>query len=227
MSVARQTTETIRADFDRIAPLARAGWDHNAHYHDFLLRQVPEHCSRALEIGCGAGEFTRLLAARAGEVVAVDLSPRMIRLARERTPSQTNIEFVCADVMGCQLADESFDCVATLTTMHHLPAEAALRKIAKALKPGGVFVCLDLYRRSGAGDLLSDALAYPSSALLRLAKTGMLRAPKELREAYEEHGRTDSYLTLPQVGRACAEAMPGARARRHLLWRYSVVWEKG
>ena len=47
MSVARQTTETIRADFDRIAPLARAGWDHNAHYHDFLLRQVPEHWERS------------------------------------------------------------------------------------------------------------------------------------------------------------------------------------
>lgn len=221
-----QTTETIRSDFDRIAALAGEGWDHNAHYHDYLLGQVPGRCADVLEIGCGAGEFSRLLARRAGRVVAVDLSPRMIRLARERSKPHTNVEFVNADVMSYQLPDGQFDCVATLTTLHHLPAEAALRKVRKALRPGGVFVCLDLYRRDGLRDLLQDCAAYPAAVLLRLLKTGRPRPPRAVREAYAEHGKTDTYLTLSEVGRVCAEVLPGARVKRHLFWRYSVVWKK-
>ena len=221
-----QTTETIRSDFDRIASLGGAGWDHNAHYHARLLARLPPRCGRALEIGCGAGEFSRLLAARAESVLALDLSPRMIRVARERSKAHPNIEFAVGDVMAREFADGEFDCVATLTTLHHLPAERALRKIAKALRPGGVFVCLDLYRRSNFGELLLDCAAYPLSLLLSLSKTGRLRPPREVREAYAAHGRTDAYLTLPQVKRICAEVMPGALVRRHLLWRYSVVWKR-
>jgi len=221
-----QTIESIRSDFDRIASLTGAGWDHNAHYHARLLARLPRRCGRALEIGCGAGEFSRLLAARAESVVAVDLSPQMIRVARERSKQHPNIEFVGGDVMAREFADGEFDCVATLTTLHHLPAGRALRKIARALRPGGVFVCLDLYRRSSVGGLLLDCAAYPASLLLSLSKTGRLRPPREVREAYAEHGRTDAYLTLPQVRRVCAEVMPGAVVRRHLLWRYSVVWQR-
>jgi ubiquinone/menaquinone biosynthesis C-methylase UbiE len=150
----------------------------------------------------------------------------MIRLARERSKLQANVEFVNADVLTCQLPDEHFDCVATLTTLHHLPAERALERIKKTLKPGGVFVCLDLYRRSNLSDLLFDCVAYPANLLLRLLKTGRPRPPREVREAYARHGETDEYLTLSQVERVCAEVMPGARVSRHLFWRYSVVWRK-
>jgi ubiquinone/menaquinone biosynthesis C-methylase UbiE len=222
----RQTTKTIQSDFDRIALLPEAGWNHNAHYHARLLNRIPARCGRALEIGCGTGEFSRLLAARAESVLAIDLSPQMIRLARERSKLHPNVEFVNADVLTYQLPDEHFDCVATLTTLHHLPAERALGIIKKTLKPGGVFVCLDLYRRSNLNDLLFDGVAYPLNILLRLLKTGRPRPPREVREAYAMHGETDEYLTLSQVGSVCAEVMPGARVSRHLFWRYSVVWKK-
>ena len=226
MGRSRQTVESIRSDFDRIALLPDEGRGHNAHYHRQLLARVPARCREALEIGCGAGEFSRLLAGRAERVLALDLSPQMVRLARARSESYPNIDFVNGDVMTRQFPDGHFDCVATLTTLHHLPADAVLRKIAKALKPGGVFVCLDLYRRSRVGDLLFDAAAYPASLFLSLLKTGRPRPPREVREAYAEHGKTDAYLTLPQVRRVCADVMPGALVRRHLFWRYSVVWKK-
>lgn len=227
MSRSKQTVETVRSDFDRIALLPEAGWDHNAHYHGYLLGQIPERCRQVLEIGCGAGEFSRLLAGRAEKVLAVDLSPQMIRVARERSEFYPNVEFVAGDVMAQPLPEDHFDCVATLTTLHHLPAEGVLRKIRETLRPGGVFVCLDLYRRSGPVDLLFDSLAYPAGLMLRLMKTGRPRPPREARAAYAEHGRTDTYLTLRQVRRLCADILPGARVRRHLLWRYSVVWRKG
>ncbi|HYP52910.1 MAG TPA: class I SAM-dependent methyltransferase [Pyrinomonadaceae bacterium] len=226
MRQSRQTPESIQSDFDRIALLTDEDWNHNAHYHGYLTSRIPERCRRILEIGCGTGSFSRLLARRAEKVVAVDLSPQMIRLARERSKLHPNIDFVNADVMTCQFPDNHFDCVATLTTLHHLPVETVLGKIRKTLKPGGVFVCLDLYQRSGLNDLLFDGVAYPASLFLRLIKTGRPKPPGEVREAYAEHGKTDAYLTLPQLERACADIMPGALVKRHLFWRYSLVWKK-
>ncbi|MFL6230754.1 MAG: methyltransferase domain-containing protein [Pyrinomonadaceae bacterium] len=222
----RQTPESIRSDFDRIALLPDDAWDHNAHYHQFLISQIPPRCRHALEIGCGTGEFSRLLARRAGTVLAIDLSPQMIRTAEARSKLYPNIEFVNGDVMTHHLAANQFDCVATLTTLHHLPAATVLRNTSRALKPGGVFVCLDLYQRSSFGDLLFDGVAYPTNLFLTLLKTGKPQPPREVREAYAAHGQTDTYLTLPQIARICAEVLPGALVRRHLFWRYSIVWKK-
>jgi hypothetical protein len=61
---------------------------------------------------------------------------------------------------------------------------------------------------------------------LRLVKTGRLRESTEARVAWDEHGRGDSYITISQVRRTCAKLLPGARVRRHLLWRYSIIWRK-
>jgi hypothetical protein len=44
--------------------------------------------------------------------------------------------------------------------------------------------------------------------------------------AWAEHGRTDQYRTLSQVRQSCAMILPKAQIKRHLLWRYSIVWKK-
>jgi ubiquinone/menaquinone biosynthesis C-methylase UbiE len=226
MSQSRQTLDSIQSDFDRIALLSDEDWNHNAHYHGYLISRIPEQCRQILEIGCGTGEFSRLLAGRAEKVLAIDLSTQMIHLAREYSKPYPNIEYVSGDVMTYQLPDNQFDCIATLTTIHHLPIEPILRKIRKALKPGGVFVCLDLYQRSSLSDLLFDSVAYPANLFLRWIKTGKPRPSKEVRQAYFEHGKTDTYLTLPQIKRICADILPGALVSRHLFWRYSIIWTK-
>lgn len=206
--------------------LAEEDWNHNAYYYRHLIQHIPEQSREVLEIGCGTGEFSRLLAERAENVLAIDLSPQMIRAAKERSKLFPNIDFIPADAMTYQLPNNHFDCIATLTTVHHLPIEDFLGKIKSALKPGGVFVCLDLYQRSSLSDFLFDGVAYPVSPLLRLIKTGNPRAPREVREAYDEHGKTDSYLTLPQIKQICARLLPDAQITRHLFWRYSVIWKK-
>ncbi|WP_239094534.1 hypothetical protein [Planotetraspora silvatica] len=40
-------------------------WDHNAHYHRWILRQLPRSFDSALDVGCGSGDLARLLASRA------------------------------------------------------------------------------------------------------------------------------------------------------------------
>ena len=221
-----QTLESIRADFDRIALLPSDTWDHNSHYYMYLLSHIPDGCERILEIGCGTGEFSNLLARRGKNVMAIDLSPQMIHRAREHTQLHSNIDFVAADVMTYEFPKNHFDCIATLTTIHHLPLEKILKKIKEALKHGGVFLCLDLYQQSRLSDLFIDAAAYPMSRAFRFIKTGKLKPSKAWRDAYGDHGRSDTYLTVPEIKRMCADILPGALVKRHLFWRYSIVWKK-
>jgi ubiquinone/menaquinone biosynthesis C-methylase UbiE len=216
----------VRADFDRIALLSSAEWDHSRHYHELLSRHIPKPCREALEIGCGTGAFSRRLAQSAESVLALDLSPNMIRVARERSQPFPNISFEVADVLERELPGETFDCIATIATLHHMSLKLVLPKLKRALKEGGVLLILDLFQPDGLQDALRSALAVPLSVGLRLYRHGRLWPPRAVRRAWAEHGRHDSYLTLPQVRQICAELLPGAQVSRHLLWRYSVVWKK-
>jgi SAM-dependent methyltransferase len=128
--------------------------------------------------------------------------------------------------MHLSLTLESYDCIVSLATLHHLPLEQALLKIREALKPSGVLIILDLVRDNGLIDLIKSALAFPVSAARRFWKTGRPRAPREVRRAWAEHGKNEVYLTLNNVREMCRQYLPGAKIKRHLLWRYTVVWQK-
>jgi len=216
----------IQADFDRLALLSSDGWDHNSHYGDFLLKHIPKDCESALEIGCGTGAFARLVAKRAGRVLALDLSPQMIQIARERSREYANIEFRVANVLEWKFPAGQFDCVASIATLHHLPMEEMLTKMKSALKANGALVVLDLFQGEGLPDVLRSALAVLVSTILKLIKTGRVRPSRAEREAWVEHGQRDVYLTLSQVRSICADVLPGAQVRKHLLWRYSIIWKK-
>src|SRR3712207_2737219 len=160
------STSRVREEFDRIALLTeRHGGGAGDVYHGHLLRQLPPRPENVLEVGCGAGGFTRLLASRARSVTALDLSPQMIRLAKSRTAGLRNIEFLLGDLLRLPLPAAGFDCVVSIATLHHLPAARALHKMKDALKPGGVLVVHDLLADDGIFDLGLSALAYPLSAL--------------------------------------------------------------
>ncbi|MFN8598452.1 MAG: methyltransferase domain-containing protein [Anaerolineae bacterium] len=216
--------DKIQTDFDRLAVLSTDGWDHNRHYHPFLLRHMPARCEKALDIGCGTGAFSRLLAQRAQHVLALDLSSQMIRLARERSIDFGNIEYQVADVLKTDLPSNHFDCIVSIATLHHLPFEALLEKMKSALRPGGVLLVLDLFKAESIADFALSIPAIPWNFALRLWKEHRLRPPSEVRAAWAEHGRTDAYLTLAQVRQGCVRILPGACITRHLLWRYSIVW---
>jgi SAM-dependent methyltransferase len=216
----------VRVDFDRIAQLGDVGWDHNRHYHPFLLRQLSGRCREVLEVGCGTGAFARALAPHADRVLALDLSPEMVRIARGRSARYPNIAFEVADVTSRQLPADRYDAVASIATLHHLPFEATLSRLARSLKPGGTLLVLDLYDRSGPGDRLMNLAAVPMSCAWRLARCGRLREPAEARRIWAEHGRHDVYMKFEEIRRTANELFPGAVVRRHLFWRYSLVWRK-
>jgi ubiquinone/menaquinone biosynthesis C-methylase UbiE len=222
----KMSSELISADFDRIALLSAGDWNHNCTYHDYLLRHLPTAGGEVLEIGCGAGQFSRRLARRSRQVIALDLSPQMLRQAREQSTEFPNIDYQLADVMTRSFEEEQFDCIASIATLHHLPTPELLRRAKRLLRAGGVLLVLDLVQPQGLFDMLANLVALPASVGIRFLRTGRLRSRRELRAAWDEHGRHDSYLTIDEVKKLCAEILPGAKIKKHLLWRYSLVWRK-
>ncbi|HEX6371080.1 MAG TPA: class I SAM-dependent methyltransferase [Longimicrobium sp.] len=159
-------------------------------------------------------------------MIAVDLSPGMVRRARELSRTVENVEFRQADVRTWDLPPAAFDCIASIATLHHLPLVETLKKLDAALRPGGVLLVLDLYQARTLADWLWSALAYPWNRLLRTWHLRRLRQPAHVRQAWSEHARHDVYPTLADVRALADRLLPGAAVRRHLFWRYSLIWQK-
>lgn len=94
---------------------------------------------RILEVGCGWGELAGMLAEATGaEVVAIDLSPRMVELARER-----GVAAELADVQDLPFEDESFDVAVAAWMLYHVPnLERGVAELARVLRPGGRLVAV-------------------------------------------------------------------------------------
>jgi SAM-dependent methyltransferase len=101
-----------------------------------LVAIVAAAPSRVLEVGCGWGELAAWIAKDTGaEVIATDLSPRMVDLAR-----RAGVEARIADVQELPFEDASFDAVVAAWMLYHVPdLERGLSEIARVLRPGGAF----------------------------------------------------------------------------------------
>lgn len=218
--------QKIQNDFDRIAVHDQEGWGHNNHYHRFLLKQLPSQCKTALDIGCGTGEFSRLLAKRVERVVAIDLSPNMIEVAKQRSKQFSNIDFQVADVLQWELLAKQFDLIVSIATFHHLPVESLLLNLKAALKPGGRLIILDLLEHESWRDKLSDFVAVPLNWIVEALKNRYIQQSPEAAAAMREHLARDQYLTLSQVQQIYTSSLERVKIRKHLFWRYSIVWEK-
>ena len=217
---------SVEADFDRLARMDDEGWTANNHYHDSLLKHVPRNCENALEIGCGTGAFARQMAERCRRVVALDLSPEMINVARSRSTQFANLEFQLADAHTWEFPVAHFDFICSIATLHHTEQRLLFAKMRDALKPRGVLVVLDLVESSGLVERVLDVAGFGVSSALRLIHNGRLNPPAEVRKAWEQHGKHDSYLTVSDVRALADEILPGAQVRRRLFWRYELVYKK-
>jgi len=89
-----------------------------------------------LELGCGAGYFTRELVHSGADIVAIDVSPELLEIARSNC-SAPNVHYQIEN--ACQLSydDAVFDSVVGSSVLHHLEIEKALRDVYRVLKPSG------------------------------------------------------------------------------------------
>lgn len=218
--------QQVLEDFNRIASLTAHDAESQVLYSNYLLRHIPDGCNRVLEVGCGFGAFTRLLANRAGHITAVDLSPQMIAVARERSAGYANLEFVVGDFLELALPPATYDCVITIATLHHLPVGETLKKMKALLRPGGVLLLHDLLTDKTFIDQVLNTVKVPINRTLNFWRTGRLWMPREVRRAWAEHGRHETYLKAKDVRMMRDEHLPGGRVHNHFLWRYTLVWRK-
>jgi len=195
-------------------------WDHNAHYHSWILRQLPRRFGSALDVGSGSGDLARLLARRASMVHGIDSDPKIIAQARALTPPASPVTFTTADALT-GIPASSYDVITCVAAVHHLPFTDALTVFRRHLAPGGTLVVLGLSRPTSPGDHLLGTVAIPLNAA-----TGWLK----------NRGRTASRpvsltavtrpadMSFPDIVREARSVLPGARLRRQLFWRYTLVW---
>jgi SAM-dependent methyltransferase len=130
------------------------------------------------------------LRARAGEVIAIDISPAVVAAARRRNPG---LDARCADTRELPFADASFDVVFSNSTLDHFDSfdevRTALAELHRVLAPGGrLLITVD----NGANPLvlLRNALPQPLLARLRLVPypIGVTSGPRRLRRVLADAG---------------------------------------
>jgi ubiquinone/menaquinone biosynthesis C-methylase UbiE len=202
-----QSFDHLPAHFDRFAELVGADVD------AYLMFRLPAAAGgRAVDLGCGTGVHTAVLAERYKEVLAIDLSEPMLAWARGRR-ARSNIRYEQRDLSEVTVErDGPFDLIFSAYTLHHVPdLEAALQQMRRMLRPGGQIVVVDVVddrRRVPRGWLRRQALrAFAED--LRTRRRPPLQALELLRlqlaPAWLDHVTTDQLLPPTEweaIGRA-------------------------
>lgn len=210
-------------------------WNHNVHYQRVILRAVPAGCGAALDVGCGDGMLVCKLASRCESVTGIDRDAQMIALACARAGGRTGgssaedraagragarssaaVALIEDDFLQYPFKDDSFDFVCSNTVLHHMGTVAALRKMARVLRPGGRLAVIGLGEYGSRVDHLPDIAAIPVNRYYQ-------RTRGEVDPGCPKMGPD---MTWSQVREAARWILPGVRYRRHLLWRYSLIWDK-
>jgi SAM-dependent methyltransferase len=166
-------------------------------------------------VGCGGGLLARELRRVIPGVLAIDCDGPVIDRARE-LDAGAGVEYVRGDFLTYGFQPESFDLIASVAALHHMNAAAALSRMRQLLRPGGRLAVVGL-ARSRPRDWPTDIAGVAAHRVLLL------------RKAYQEVNAPTIWpppQTYAQVQRTAAETLPGVRYRRHLPWRYSLIWTK-
>ena len=160
---------------------------------------VDAHPRRVLEVGCGWGELAEWIAREtAAEVVAIDLSPHMVRLARER-----GVAASVADVQALPFADGAFDVVVAAWMLYHVPNLArGLTEIARVLRPGGRLVAAtnsishlhELRELVGSGPSTLTFSRETGDELLRHGFAVVRREDVDGTLEFDDRARVDEYV---------------------------------
>lgn len=176
------STVSLKDYFDSIADQWDGWMDMNrinAQIEKGLARFGVRGGECVLDVGCGTGNLTRKLLEHLderGRVIAVDVSPRMVELAREKNPD-TRAGVYTADVTNLPVEAAGLDRVICFSMWPHVAApQAALLEIKRVLKPGGLLHIWHIDSRetinhihAHAGEAVQDDVLIPAENLAALA----------------------------------------------------------
>lgn len=111
-------------------------------YRKMFQRHLPKDCDNALDIGCGTGIFTELLANRCARVVGIDIATRLLAKARAKCEKYRNVEILEGSATNLPFASSEFDLIVSFgeTLSHIQDYERAFSEIGRMLEPNGLFI---------------------------------------------------------------------------------------
>ena len=180
----RQLFATIADRYDLITVVLSYGRD-RAWKRRLISMAGPLEGRHAADLACGTGDIALLLNAAGARVAALDITPRMLALARQKScTGAPPPAYVVGDMCDLPFADASFDLVTTGYGLRNVPdLTRAVREIARILRPGGTFLSLDFNRPQNRG----TRLVY--HAYLTLVGSGL---------GWILHGNPDTYRYIPE-----------------------------
>lgn len=147
-----EMTQAAARYFERIAPqwdTLRAGYFPSAVRDVAIARAYLRPEMHVADVGCGTGFLAAGLAPLVERVYALDGSPAMLEVARRNLAHFTNVTYHLTDGGALPLPDASVDAVLANMYLHHCPdPAAAIREMARLLRPGGRLVITDLDQHS-------------------------------------------------------------------------------
>jgi len=173
------------------------------HYQEMLgeiVRCLPDRANDILDLGCGTGSLTALLARhyQNSAITAIDASAEMIELARDRLGSSAvshdQVKFVESLFENLELPARAYDLIASNMSLHHIVDKAPFyRRLQEGLRPGGMLVL---------GDELAGALPRIQQlnwdGWLRFARDSGGLSDIEIEEIVRHEREFDHYETLPR-----------------------------
>lgn len=164
--------EQLRTEFNEWARAGKGESMERGHRpvgEQAIARMRVEPNSRVLDIGCGSGWATRLLADYAfnGRVTGFDISDEMVSLARASSTSYSNVDFEVASAEQLPFETNQFTHAFSMESLYYYRnIPKALAEIQRVLKPGGLFVAVvDLYWENEATHQWIDTLNVPVELL--------------------------------------------------------------
>ena len=196
----RRLFTTIAPRYDLITRLLSYGQDARWKRRVADLVRAEGRPGRLLDLACGTGDIAGACATDGRDVVGLDLTLTMLRLAVRRFGGAgVRTTWICGDMTRLPFANASFAVVTTSYGLRNVPAlETALTEIARVLAPGGLVVSLDFNK--------------PESRLMRAVYLGYLTIVGSA-VGLALHGDADTYRYIPHSIRH----YPGARGVAGLL----------
>jgi demethylmenaquinone methyltransferase/2-methoxy-6-polyprenyl-1,4-benzoquinol methylase len=194
----RRLFGTIADRYDLITVLLSYGRDRG--WKRRLVRMAqPVAGARALDLATGTGDIAFLLHDAGGRVIGLDVTMRMIQLARRKRIAGAGPAFLVGDMAALPFPTASFDVVTTGYGLRNVPdLGVAIAEIARVLRPGGVLLSLDFDR--------------PRSRVVRAAYLAYLSTVGGAL-GWLLHGDPDTYRYIP----ASIATYPGAAAVADLM----------
>ena len=218
--------------------LARAGHDvfrDQVNTPAFFTLLPPVAGLAGLDLGCGEGHHTRLLARQGALMTGLDIAPTFIRHAEaEEARAPLGISYVTASAVHLPFPDRVFDFVTGFMSLHDIPElEVVLREVVRVLRPGGflqfsiLHPCFNPPHRRVVRDEAGDATAIEVSDYFldadgRVDTWTFGSVPESVRRAYADfqvprfHRPLAEWMNLlvdaGLVIERCAEPRPSAAA---------------